>query len=687
MTDVDNTLAAKIRQLPDEPGVYLFKDARGKVLYVGKAKSIRDRVRSYIGAGADAVAKTRVLMSRARDLDYVSTRTEVEALILECNLIKEYRPRYNIRLRDDKKFPYIRITQDEFPRVFLTRTLVHDGSEYFGPYSDVGAMRRTLALLQRVFQTRPCTPESLDGIDRPCLYYDIKMCAAPCVGLQTRDEYMQLVDDVRLFLGGRTEELTTRLRRRMSAESEALEFERAARTRDQLRAIERITDRMRTLVTDSVDRDAIAMRRDGENASGVVLKIRGGKLLSSETFFFSQRQESDLEVFTAFFEQYYNSTTAIPDEILVSAALDNVSLHETWLTEKRKRRVRIVHPQRGDKSTLVSMALKNATLKLDEWALAHGAAQRRVPEEVVQLRDALGMRELPRRIECFDISNFQGGHPVASLVHFESAEPVKNRYRHFRIRGIEAPNDFAMMEHVVERHFRSLQQDALPLPGLVVVDGGRGQLGAARRALQRCELAERVHLIGLAKRNEEVFHGDEPQPIVLPRTSPALKLLQRVRNEAHRFAISYHRRLRGNELVRSALDDIPGVGMRTRIALLRHFGSVGAVARASAEQLTAVPGVGPATAERILSVLSHPALRQGHTNAEAPAEVTAAGSSADTADSDSGRRDSGAQPSATHSEPSGAGHDETPGPESDPDDAGDTLAAEIDVDPPVTRES
>jgi excinuclease ABC subunit C len=684
MTDVEEAFAAKIRQLPEEPGVYLFKDAHGKVLYVGKAKSIRDRVRSYIGAGADAVPKTRVLMSRARDVDYVSTRSEVEALILECNLIKEHRPRYNIRLRDDKKYPYIRVTQDDFPRVFLTRTLVHDGSEYFGPYSDVGAMRRTLALLQRVFQTRPCTPESLDGIDRPCLYYDIKMCAAPCVGLQTRDEYMQLVDDVRLFLGGRTEELTTRLRARMNAESETLEFERAARTRDQLRAIERITDRMRTLVTDSVDRDAIAMRRDGENASGVVLKIRGGKLLSSETYFFSQRRESDLEVFTAFFEQYYDSTTSIPDEILVSALLDNVSLHETWLTEKRKRRVHIVHPQRGDKSTLVAMALKNATLKLDEWALAHGAANRRVPEEVVQLRDALGMRELPRRIECFDISNFQGGHPVASLVHFESAQPIKNRYRHFRIRGIQAPNDLAMMEHVVERHFRSLQQDALPLPGLVVVDGGRGQLRAARRALQRCELHERVHLIGLAKRNEEVFHGDQPQPVVLPRTSPALKLLQRVRNEAHRFAIGYHRRLRGNELVRSALDDIPGVGLRTRIALLRHFGSVDAVARASAEQLTAVPGVGPATAERILSVLSHPALREGHTNAEAEADADEVPSAAE-AVSQTRRTDSGAG-AAPKSPLDDEAPRARPGAQADPDAADDTLAAEIDVDPPLPQE-
>ncbi len=696
MRDAPDTLAAKIRQLPEEPGVYLFKDARGKVLYVGKAKSIRDRVRSYLGAGADAVAKTRVLMTRARDVDYVSTRNEVEALILECNLIKEYRPRYNIRLRDDKKFPYIRVTTDTFPRVFLTRTLVHDGSEYFGPYSDVGAMRRTLALLQRVFQTRPCTPESLDGIDRPCLYYDIKMCAAPCVGLQSREEYLQLVDDVRLFLSGHTDQLTSRLRARMAAESETLEFERAARTRDQLRAIERITDRMRTLVTDDVDRDAIAMQRDGENASGVVLKIRSGKLLSSETFYFSKREESDEEVFTAFFAQYYNSTTSIPDEILVGAALENAALHEEWLTDKRKKRVRIVHPQRGEKNTLVSLALKNARLKLDEWALAHGKAEKRVPEEIVQLRDALGMRELPRRIECFDISNFQGGHPVASLVHFDAAVPVKNRYRHFRIRGIEAPNDFAMMEHVVERHVRSLEKDGLPLPTLIMVDGGRGQLSAARRALQRCELDGRVQLIGLAKRNEEIFAGDSPEPLVLPRTSPALKLLQRVRNEAHRFAIGYHRRLRGQELVRSALDDIPGVGMKTRIALLRHFGSVDAVARASAEELTAVPGVGPAIAERILAVLSHPALRDGHTNAEADGDNGAAepdgnAPADEDADADADAREgaipqaAGAVPPDATEAPSAADAvNETS--EGSGATSEDTLAPEIDVDADVRRE-
>ncbi|UCE04065.1 MAG: excinuclease ABC subunit UvrC [Candidatus Latescibacterota bacterium] len=662
MSDEHDPLAEKIRQLPEEPGVYLFKDARGKVLYVGKAKSIRDRVRSYRGASAEASAKTRVLMSRARDIDYVSTRTEVEALVLECNLIKEYRPRYNVRLRDDKKFPYIRVTRDEFPRVFLTRTLIHDGSEYFGPYSDVGAMRRTLALLQRVFWMRPCTPETLDGIDRPCLYYDIKMCGAPCVGLQSHDEYLQLVEDVRMFLGGRTQELESRLQQRMQAESDGLEFERAARTRDQLRAIGRITDRMRTLVTDALDRDAIAMQRDGGNCSGVVMKIRGGKLLSSESFYFTPGDEEDAEVFAAFFQQYYNSTSSIPDEIVVSHALREAELLERWLGEKRERRLRIVHPQRGEKQTLVRLASKNARLKLDEWLIAHGKAERRAPEDVVQLRDALGMRELPRRIECFDISNFQGAHPVASLVHFDAGEPVKNRYRHFRIRGIEAPNDFAMMEHVVERHFRSLVRDGHALPLLVMVDGGRGQLSAALRALERLELRDPVHLIGLAKRNEEIYSSAHEAPLQLARTSPALKLLQRIRNEAHRFAIGYHRRLRGAELVRSALDDIPGVGLKTRLALLRSFGSVDAVARASAEELARVPGVGPATAERILAVLSHPALRQGQTNApvtdtlpdaEAPAAV-------------------GAEPEL--SDPA------------DASEATDILAAEIDVDPALPRE-
>jgi excinuclease ABC subunit C len=617
--EAQEQLAARIRALPEEPGVYLFKDGRGKVLYVGKAKSLRDRVRSYLGAGPDADPKTRALMARARDVDYMSTRTEVEALVLECNLIKEYRPRYNIRLRDDKKYPYIRITTDPFPRVFLTRTVVHDGSQYFGPYSDVGAMRRTLALLQRVFQTRPCTPESLDGIDRPCLYYDIKMCQAPCVGLQSREEYLQMVDDVRLFLGGRSGELASRLRERMQAESAGLEFERAARTRDQLRAVERVTDRMQRLVADEVERDAVAMRRDGADACSVVLKIRGGKLLASETFYLSPGETSDAEAFTGFFEQYYHSTTSIPAEILVSEPPTDVELLESWLGERRHDRVQITHPQRGDKQTLVGLALKNATLKLDEWVIAHGGAQRRTPEEVVQLRDALGMRELPRRIECFDISNFQGAHPVASLVHFDAGSPVKNRYRHFRIRGIAAPNDFAMMEHVVERHFRGLQRDALPLPVLVVVDGGRGQLGAAARALERLELAGRVHLIGLAKRQEEIFRSGHPEPLLLPRTGAALKLLQRVRNEAHRFAITYHRRLRSEALVRSALDDIPGVGVKTRVALLRHFGSVEAVGQASAADLAKVHGVGPATAERILAVLSHPALREGRTNAATPA--------------------------------------------------------------------
>lgn len=620
-------LEAKARQLPEEPGVYLFQDARGKVLYVGKAKVLRDRVRSYFGP--DLPPKTRALMSKSAGLDWVATRTEIEALVLECNLIKEYRPRYNIRLRDDKKYPYIRLTADRFPRVFATRNLVHDGSEYFGPYSDVGAMRRTLSLLQRVSPTRPCTPETLDGIDRPCLYHELKMCGAPCVGLQTRDDYLEAVDGVRLFLRGRTDELEARLEQKMQAHSGRLEYEAAARLRDQIEAVRRVTDRMRPVVGEGLDRDAVALRRDGPHACGIVLKVRGGKLLATETFYFSERDEADRDVFTAFFHQYYNATAALPDEILTTHELEDPELVERWLGEKRGAPVRLARPQKGEKRTLVQLALKNATLKLDEWLIAHGGAAKRAPADVVRLGEVLGMQDLPRHIECFDISNFQGAQPVASLVHFEAGQPAKKLYRHFRIRGIEAPNDFAMMEHVVERHFRAAQAEGRPLPDLVMVDGGKGQLGAAVRALERLGLSGRVALLGLAKRHEEIFRPGFEAPLVLPRTSPALKLVQRVRNEAHRFAISYHRRLRGRELVRSALDDIPGIGARTRLALLRHFGSAAAVAAASAAELAAVPGVGPVTAERILSVLSHPALRP---EAEPEAAGDAEGAAADLAD-------------------------------------------------------
>ena len=633
-------LQEKVRQLPAEPGVYLFKDGRGKVLYVGKAKALSERVRSYFGAGADLSPKTHALMARARDLDCIVTRTEVEALVLECNLIKEYRPRYNIRLRDDKKYPYIRVTAAPFPRVFATRTLVHDGSEYYGPYSDVGAMRRTLALLQRVLPTRPCSPESLDGIDRPCLYYDIKMCGAPCVGLQSRADYLETVQEVRLFLRGRTDELVALLRQRMQEHSERLEFERAARVRDQIAAIERVTDRMRVLVGEAVDRDALAMRRDGADACGVVLKIRGGRLLASETFYFSDREEGDREVFSAFFQQYYNATNSIPDEILCSEEAADPELLERWLGEKRGARVRLLRPQKGDKHTLVRLALKNATLKLDEWVIAHGGAAKRAPEEVVQLGEVLGMRALPRHIECFDISNFQGAQPVASLVHFEAGAPVKNLYRHFRIHGLQAPNDLAMMEHVVERHFRAMQKDERPLPDLVLVDGGKGQLGAARRALERLGLDGSFTLIGLAKRHEEIYRVGDAEPLLLPRTSAALKLVQRVRNEAHRFAIGYHRRLRDQELVHSALDDIPGIGAKTRVGLLRRFGSVQAVAAASAAELATVPGVGPVTAERILSVLSHPALCPGgESAADAAPEALNEDLAAEEVDVDASRPD------------------------------------------------
>jgi len=625
-------LFEQVRQLPEEPGVYLFKGDRGKVLYVGKAKSLRDRVRSYLGAAGDPSPKTRALMGRATGLDWIVARSEVEALVLECNLIKEYRPRYNVRLRDDKKYPYIRITTDTFPRVFATRTLVQDGSEYFGPYSDVGAMRRTLALLQRALPTRPCTPPDLAGIDRPCLYHELRMCGAPCVGLQTQAEYAEAVEGVRLFLRGRTGELVTRLRQRMQERSEGRDYESAARIRDQIRAIERSTDRMRGVVGEGVDRDAIALRRDGPDACGVVLRVRGGRLLASETFYFTGREEDEAEIFQAFFTQYYNATTSVPEEILTSFAPQDPQLLATWLEEKRGAAVRIQQPRRGEKRTLVRLALKNAGLKLDEWVIAHGGARRRAPDEVMQLGQALGMRDVPRRIECFDISNFQSGQPVASLVHFEAGEPVKALYRHFRIRGLVAPNDFAMMEQVVERHYARAVQDGRPLPDLVLVDGGRGQLSSAVRALERLNLAGRLAVAGLAKQHEELFKPGDENAVVLPRTAPALKLVQRVRDEAHRFAIGYHRRLRGQDLVRSALDDIPGVGAKTRAALLRRFGSIAGVAAAQANELAAVPGVGTVSAERILAVLSHPALRPADPPTDAPDPEGAAALLAETMD-------------------------------------------------------
>ena len=441
------------------------------------------------------------------------------------------------------------------------------------------------------------------------------MCRAPCVDLQSREEYLEVVDHVRLFLGGRTQELLTRIKERMHKASDSMQFEQAGRLRDQIRSIERSTDRMRSVVNDATDRDTLALRRDGSLACGVVLKIRGGKLMTSETFYFKDRDETDQEIFAAFFQQYYNATTSTPDEILVSEEVAESELFETWLSEKHNRRIHIVQPQRGEKHTLVRLALKNASLKLDEWAITQGKAQKQVPAAITELREVLQISRLPRRIECFDISNFQGSHPVASLVHFDAAEPLKGRYRHFRIRGIAAPNDFAMMEHVVERHYARLLSQNAELPELVMVDGGRGQLSAARKGLDRLGLADRVDLIGLAKRQEEIWKSGSAQSILLPRTSAALKLLMRVRNEAHRFAITYHRLLRGQELVRSALDDIPGVGHKTRIALLRHFGSIEAISRASASQLATIPGIGTMTAQRILAVLSHPALHSGATNA------------------------------------------------------------------------
>ena len=619
----------RLSRVPLEPGVYIMKDAAGCVIYVGKAASLRSRMRSYFGSPSSMEPKTRALSDSIADFEYVITHTEAEAMHLEAELVKQHQPLFNIRLRDDKHYPYLKVDlADPWPRVYITRRVQKDGGRYFGPYANAGSVRRTLDLVNKLFPWRSCT-KTITGTDaRPCLDYYINRCIAPCTAYCTKEEYDEVIRQVILFLEGRTDEVVRQLKREMAGASSAMEYERAGRVRDQLQAIERVTERQTVASTRGADEDVFGLARGEAESVVQVLFIRGGRMVGTDSFTLQgTKDEPDAEVMRSFLTQYYESAGTVPRRIMVPQALPDKPVIEAMLTERRGSRVEVVAPQRGERRGLVELASKNAREAMDmaqaKWLADRGRREAALDE----LAEALDLPERPKRIECYDISNIQGTSSVGSMVVFLDGHPRPQEYRRFRIKGVVGANDYASMAEVLRRRFRRAREQALEaagaeapaveetgggernrrngrdesfatLPDLVIIDGGKGQLSAALDVMREMGV-KHIPTVGLAKQFEEVYVQDVSEPITLPRTSQALYLIQRVRDEAHRFAITYHRGLRKKAGFQSALDTIPGVGPKRRKALLRKFGSVRGIREASVEDLAATTGFTVSLAEKV----------------------------------------------------------------------------------------
>lgn len=638
----------RLKHVPQTPGVYQWKDASGGLLYVGKSKNLRDRMRSYFGAPGSLNAKTRRMVSLIADFEIIITQSELEALLLEMNLIKLHRPRYNILLKDDKSYPYIKVTvQDEWPRIFATRTIREDGARYFGPYANASSVYLTLDLLNRLFAFRP--PECGENkflrhrrMERPCLYHDIKRCLGPCVpGLVAQGDYRRTIDAVCRFLEGKSDQIVRDLRGQMDQAAEAMNFERAAYLRDQIRAIERVQEKQQVLRTVNTDQDVIAFAREENSAVVQVLFIRGGKLIGAEPFALQGTEgESDADLIASFLTQFYDRAPNVPPHLLLAEHIEEPMIIERWLSEKRGQRVELEVPRRGEKRRLIELASQNARQKLEEIRLQWLNSEQRAVAGLSALRDLLDLPTLPQRIECYDISNTQGSQSVASMVVFEHGTPKPAAYRRFKIKTVQGANDVASIGEVIRRRFKRAarvlegEKDELEiveaeqpqaetenseaanggqpgpeqsvawaeLPDLLLIDGGRGQINSALAALREMGF-EHIPVVGVAKGpNRDRFDlvcPDREEAIVLARDSQALLLVQRIDEEAHRFAINYHRKLRSKASFRSVLDDIPGIGPRRKRALLKTFGSIEGIRQASIEELAAVPGMTRKAAEEV----------------------------------------------------------------------------------------
>ncbi|MCP4141162.1 MAG: excinuclease ABC subunit UvrC [Chloroflexi bacterium] len=610
---IKNTLST----LPDKPGCYIMKNAEGKIIYIGKAVNLKNRVRSYFHASAGHDRKTRRLVQEIVDIEWIVVGSELEALILEMNLIKRHRPHFNVRLKDDKRYPYIKVHwQDDFPKVTVTRQLrKNDGARYFGPYTSVWAVHQTLDLLRRIFPYLTCNRE-ITGMDkRACLYMDINLCSAPCVGAATKAEYRQMITDLMQFLDGRTKPIVDRMQKEMAKASEEMRYEKAASLRDQINAIEKVVEKQKVITKKQIDSDVIAMAREDGDACVQIFFIRAGKMIGREYFMLEGTEDSaDEEVMAQFVKQFYTEAANVPSEVLLPKEIEEAQIIKQWLNTKRRgRKVEMRVPRRGQSRHLVQMATENATETLKSLRAQWQADTHKQEQSLAELQKAFKLKDPPNRIECYDISNTQGVATVGSMVVFTQGVPDKKLYRRFNIRSVTGPDDFASMEEALTRRFKRWEaaqvETSKPkkasdasfsfLPDLLIVDGGKGQLSRAVEVLEKFDLMDKVPVVGLAKREEEVFFPNNPQSILLPRHSQGFYLVQRIRDEAHRFAITAHRKQRNKIGMTSALDVIPGIGPAKRKSLLQHFGSLDKIRLASVDELAAVSGINIALAETI----------------------------------------------------------------------------------------
>jgi excinuclease ABC subunit C len=607
---VSNLVAEQLRQLPSSPGVYLMRDADGKIIYVGKAANLQHRVRSYFGTSQKLSPKIERMVERIADIDYFVTSSEQEALILELNLIKRHHPHYNVRLRDDKTFPYLKISlNEEWPRIYFTRRVEEDGSRYFGPFASARSVRQTLKALKGIFPFRSCTKPITGTDSRACLEYHLNNCVGPCIGAVSREEYAEVIKQVILFLEGKEEVVVKQLQDKMNQAAEAQNYEKAAILRDQIKAIHQVIEGQRIATKVKGEQDVIAFAQDRDLACVQVFFIRGGKLIGRESFVLQGTEHEEAgQIMTNFVKQFYSSSPYVPPLLLLQHPVEDMAVVKGWLQGKRGKRVDIQVPRRGDKKELVNIVAENAKQGLEQLRIKKLAAPRALEAALAELQHELHLPCPPVRIEGYDISNIQGMAAVGSMVVFEQGRPKSAHYRRFRIKTVTGADDYAMLQEVLRRRFKRVKSETSPegawavLPDLVLIDGGRGQLNAALAAMQEMGATE-IPTASLAKENEDIFIPRQAEPVRLPGSSPGRQLLQRVRDESHRFALGYHQKVRKKESFVSALDSIPGIGPRRKRALLRKFGSVRAISQASLEELAAAEGMSLGLAKKVKEYL------------------------------------------------------------------------------------
>ncbi|MFC2069860.1 excinuclease ABC subunit UvrC [Chloroflexota bacterium] len=610
MEKTGNLITEQLKQLPASPGVYLFRDSGGEILYVGKAASLRNRVRSYFRTSEQLSPKTQKMVNLAQDLDFFVTKTEQEAIILEYNLIQRHQPHYNVRLKDGKSFPFLKISlNEEWPKVHLTRNMEDDGGRYFGPFASAKSLRQTLKVLKGIFPFRSCS-RIITGTDkRPCLNYYLHLCLGPCIGAVSRQEYSNVIKQVILFLEGKQERIVRSLENKMEKAAESLDFEKAALLRDQIQSIGRVIEGQKITARVKGEQDVIAFVTERDRAYVQVFFIRGGKLIGRESFILQgTSSEEPVQIMTGFIKQFYGSASYIPPLLLLQHPVEDKPVIESWLQSKRDSKVAIQVPQRGSKKQLVDIVAENAEQGLQQLKIKQQeGGTRTLTEALNEIKDELRLPRTPLRMECYDISNIQGKDAVGSMVVFDKGKPKPAHYRRFKIKTVAGVDDYAMLQEVLRRRFKRFNQQNGDVsaqgawavqPDLILIDGGKGQLNSALAAMKATG-ADSIPVAGLAKENEELFIPGQPHPIKLPVTSPGLQLLQRLRDEAHRFAISYHQRLRRRQAFKSSLDSIPGIGPKRKRALIKQFGSVKAIRESSVEELTTAEGITRDLADKI----------------------------------------------------------------------------------------